>query len=308
MRSETSLNITRMQNLKLQDIFIRDPFIVTDSDAGIYYLYGTNHSFENPVGFDVYRSRNLNDWEGPIPIFRPPDDFWADRNFWAPEVYCLGNRWIMSASFTKGKPIERRGTQLLQADHPEGPFCPIGEGPLTPHEDVCIDGTLYRAPDGNWWMIYAHERMQVTDGRMCAVPVDLENATMKGKPQVLFTGKDASWNAPVTHEGKPTWCAEGPFLHQCAEGTLIMLWAAFHEGFTYVQGQARSLSGLVEGPWEILENTLWENGGHGMLFRDLNGQLHYTAHAPGFSSDSKERAFVVPADDSTGTIKILTRR
>ena len=38
-------------------------------------------------GFDVYISRDLNDWDGPYPVFRKPDGFFADVNFWAPEVY-----------------------------------------------------------------------------------------------------------------------------------------------------------------------------------------------------------------------------
>lgn len=37
-------------------------------------------------GFDVYTSTNLTEWDGSFPAFTRPDSFWADRNFWAPEV------------------------------------------------------------------------------------------------------------------------------------------------------------------------------------------------------------------------------
>lgn len=48
------------------DIQIRDPFVLTLPDRGVSYLFG---------------STDLQTWEGPIAAFRPPTDFWSDRNF-----------------------------------------------------------------------------------------------------------------------------------------------------------------------------------------------------------------------------------
>lgn len=41
-----------------------------------------------------------------------------------------------------------RGTQILRADKPEGPFVPLSDGPVTPADWECLDGTLYVAADG----------------------------------------------------------------------------------------------------------------------------------------------------------------
>ena len=73
------------------DIVIRDPFIL--ADGGRYYLYGTRSetAWGHGDGFDVYESSDLEDWTGPKEIFHRPDDFWADKEFWAPECIRKGN-------------------------------------------------------------------------------------------------------------------------------------------------------------------------------------------------------------------------
>ena len=75
--------------MKKEDIHIRDPFILTDTGSKTYYLYGTTdlNCWDGVcTGFDVYSSNDLEEYEGPFPAFRSPPDFWADQNYWAPEV------------------------------------------------------------------------------------------------------------------------------------------------------------------------------------------------------------------------------
>lgn len=115
---------------RLAEIQIRDPFLLTCDAEGQYFLFGSTDEdvWNGPgVGFDCYRSDDLEEWAGPIPAFRPPPGFWADRNFWAPEVHRYQGRFYMLASFkAEGRP---RGTQILVADRPEGPYPPCGESP-----------------------------------------------------------------------------------------------------------------------------------------------------------------------------------
>ena len=120
--------------LKSEEIRIRDPFILTDTKNGFYYMYGTTYIDANSQdkGFDCYRSRNLEQWEGPFAAFRPEHDFWADLNFWAPEVYLYHEAYYMLASFKSHDPMVARGTQVLKAEYPEGPFLPVSSRPVTP--------------------------------------------------------------------------------------------------------------------------------------------------------------------------------
>ena len=121
--------------MKTCDIRIRDPYVLTDTDAGRYYLYGTTD--ENPwsgpgQGFSAYVGTNLADWQGPFTVFAPPVDFWADCQFWAPEVHRYAGCYYMLASFKAEN--RRRGVQILRAKSPLGPFVPISDGPITPPE------------------------------------------------------------------------------------------------------------------------------------------------------------------------------
>ena len=60
-----------------KDFRVRDPFIVCEN--GKYYLV---HS--NGRGVSVRVSEDLEYFSEPIPVFTPPESFWADRDFWAP--------------------------------------------------------------------------------------------------------------------------------------------------------------------------------------------------------------------------------
>src|SRR5690606_18142041 len=109
-----------------------------------YYLYGTTGSqtwTDSASGFDYYTSHDLQHWEGPLPAFRPSANFWADRNFWAPEVHVYRDLYYMFATF-KAEGV-RRGTQILVADSAQGLFQPISDAPVTPRDWECLDGTLF---------------------------------------------------------------------------------------------------------------------------------------------------------------------
>ncbi|XID93048.1 family 43 glycosylhydrolase [Paenibacillaceae bacterium WGS1546] len=96
--------------LKLNEIQMRDPFVLRHDPEGRYYLYGSTDPDiwkGKAIGFDVYCSRDLEHWEGPYPAFRPDADFWSDRNYWAPEVHAYRGRYYMFAtlwsSFRNGR-------------------------------------------------------------------------------------------------------------------------------------------------------------------------------------------------------------
>ena len=75
--------------MKLTDINIRDPYILCSGDW--YYMYGTRAEtcWGAAEGFDCFKSKDLENWEGPFEIFHKPEDFWADRCFWLRNVMKL---------------------------------------------------------------------------------------------------------------------------------------------------------------------------------------------------------------------------
>jgi beta-xylosidase len=265
-------------------------------EEGKYYLYGTGWHLPDGSGFMTYTSSDLKTWEGPFPVFRRPEGFWSDRNYWAPEVHRYNGKYYMFASF-KAKDI-CRGTQILVSEAASGPFCPMTEGPVTPRDWECLDGTLHIDESGKPWMVFCHEWVQVGDGEMCAIMLSDDLKTRTGEPVLLFRASEASW---VTEIGKKPRgrVTDGPFLHQMRNGTLIMLWSSFGKG-GYKLAVARSESGQITGPWKHEPKPIFENdGGHGMILRTFEGKLLLVLHQPNRGPDERPRLFTVQEKEHT---------
>ena len=87
--------------LRTSEIHIRDPFVLVH--GGKYYLYGSrgDETWGHCTGLDVYVGTDLENWEGPINCFTPPEGFWSDFNFWAPEVHFVNGKFRMFVSFKR---------------------------------------------------------------------------------------------------------------------------------------------------------------------------------------------------------------
>ncbi|MEN8255283.1 MAG: glycoside hydrolase family 43 protein, partial [Verrucomicrobiota bacterium] len=276
------------------EIKIRDPFILPLKEEGKYYLYGTTdkHPWSGSpgVGFNTYTSEDLADWDGPFEVFTPPEGFWGKYNFWAPEVHLHKGRYYMFASF-KADGVSR-GTQILVADSPLGPFVPHSDGPVTPKEWWCLDGTLFVDDAGDPWMVFCYEWTQVNDGQMCAVKLTPELDAEVGEPGLLFTASEARWSVPLPDKDHDCFVTDGPYLYRAKNGELLMLWST-HGKDGYAMGVARSSSGKLFGPWAQEPEPLYpKDGGHGMFFRTFDGQLMVTLHYP--NDEPNERPFFLP--------------
>lgn len=274
--------------MKRSEIQIRDPFVYADDSAGIYHLYGTNfHDGKAFYGFDCYTSSDLENFDGPFPVFRPTQDFWANLpEFWAPELHFHCGKFFLFATFHSSH--HARGTQILESASPLGPFIPISDGPVTPSHMECLDGTLYVAPDGVPWIVFCHEWLQIVDGTICAMPLSDDLSMAAGSPEVLFAASDAPWTRPIRADGSRV--TDGPFLIRHNK-KLCMIWSSFGEK-GYAMGAAVSLSGKITGPWKNRTEPIFaDNGGHGMIFRDFAGNMRMTVHMP---NSAPERPLFMP--------------
>ncbi len=263
------------------DIHIRDPFVLPVALEQTYYLYGTRGSESWTTaasGIDYYTSRDLEQWDGPFAAFRPPAGFWADRNFWAPEVHEYRGHFYMFLSL-KAEGL-CRGTQILAADSPRGPFVPLSDRPVTPPNWECLDGTLFVDAADQPWMVFCHEWVQVGDGEICAVRLTPNLSAALGEPQLLFRASAAPWAHELNSNGRRGYVTDGPWLHRLASGELLMLWSSFANG-DYTIGAARSADAAIPGPWEHLPEPVYRgDGGHCMVFRDFAAQLKLAYHRP----------------------------
>lgn len=289
--------------IHIHDVWISDPFVLTDPKTGLYYIYSRffkmNELMPEETGkFYAICSKDLIHWSEPRVVFEQ-GDFWANKDYWAPECHIWNGKYYISSSFrADGK---YRGCQFLVADHPLGPFKPVAPDPVTPKGWQCLDGTLFADEDDKPWMIFCHEWMQVYDGQIAAIPLSDDLGHAIGDPIILFRASDAPWRKPdFSHGGNVT---DGPFMHRMQDGSLIMLWSNFTDN-GYAVGFAKSESGTLFGPWKQDPTPIYGlDGGHSMLFYTFEGQLMMSLHSP--NAFEKKRALFFEMEESNGRLCIV---
>lgn len=282
--------------MKRNEINIRDPFILPYN--GKYYLYGSRGSEvwgDCATGLDVYVSTDLEEWTEPKEVFTRTPDFWADRHYWAPEVYEYNGAFYMFASFKSED--RHRGTMVLKADKPDGKFVVHSEGTITPSDWEALDGTLYISKNGTPYMVFCHEWVQVKDGTVCAVEMSKDLKKAVGKPFVLFKASDAKW---IIECRENSYITDGPFLYRCADGTLLMLWSSIGKD-GYTEAIAVSDNGDIDGNWVQRDELLFKkDGGHGMIFKTFDGRLLLLLHSP--NKNPLERPVYFELEDREGML------
>ncbi len=264
--------------LKKEDIRIRDPFILTDTENGCYYMYGTTAllpgTLSTAASFSVYKTHDLEHFEEPKVIFEGDEHFWATKDFWAPEVHRYNGKYYL---FGSGKREDLcRGTQIFVCDTPDGRFVPLSAEPVTPRSWECLDGTFWQE-NGTPYMVFCHEWLQVKDGEICAMPLTADLSAAAGEPVKLFRASDHPSVTDLGARHPGCYVTDGPFLFE-EDGKLKMIWSSFHQG-KYLVLEAESEGGVL-GPWHHLPPRFDFDGGHAMLFERLDGRRMISLHAP----------------------------
>ena len=274
------------------EINIRDPFVLFEN--GKYYLFGTRAaSFGIKTGgFDVYVSEDMEHWSEPIECFNS-EKYNLNREVnWAPEVHRYNGAYYMLATFTNENGL--RGTYILKADSPTGPFKPHSNGAVTPYEWECLDGTLY-TENGRTYLVFCHEHTQITDGTICFVELSDDLTRSVGEPTTLFSG-----SSPFYIEKKPQgehYVTDGPFMYKTKNGTLLMLWSTFIDG-QYAECLVR-FNNSINGEFEHLSPLIDDDGGHGMVFSS-GEKLFLTFHTP--NQTLYERPCFIEIEDAGDTL------
>lgn len=301
------MSLTTFASTPIEDIHIRDPYILADKTSGNYYMYCSSSvkgdDGEVHGGVAVYKSRDLHDWTGPVQVCEVPSDNWITGRVWAPEVHEYNGKYYLFATINtdiewKGRKegwadYTYRGTQIFRSDSPEGPFEALNRMPATPIDEMALDGTLW-VEDGVPYMVYCHEWVQVVDGAVNVVKLSADLSETVGNPVRLFNASAAKWS---TGASNGSYVTDGCFLYRTKNGKLLMIWSSFMNG-EYAIGVAESTSGKVMGPWKQCEEPLFNrDGGHGMLFKDFGGGLHLVIHVPN-SPSGMERAHIFDIEDT----------
>ena len=288
-------------------LIVSDPCIITYN--GKYYLskFTARANGSNAVaGYDILTSDNLYDWSEPIHAFTAAEctnpDFDGFDNFWAPEICEYRGKFYIFATY-KSRATQQRGCAVFRSDKPDGKYELITQGHITPPDWSCIDNSLYVDENGDPWMIFVHEWVSMPDkiGSMCACRMTDDLTDLKGEITTLFYANDAPWN----HKNPVT---DGPFIYRFESGKLAMIWSGCSLN-GYCIGVAYSENGVL-GPWVQEEALLYtkgigdyrygRDGGHGAIFRALDGRLMMSFHGP--NKPGTQKALHCFELDTTGDV------
>lgn len=128
-------------------LLLADPFVLEDD--GWFYIYGTYAK----DGIVVYRSRDMRVWSDRCgraknSLALHKDDVWGEKWFWAPEVYKVGDKYVMTYS-------AEEHICYAEAESPCGPFVQKEKKPYFP--DIrSIDSSFFFDDDGKAYIYWVH--------------------------------------------------------------------------------------------------------------------------------------------------------
>lgn len=275
--------------------YLRDPCILVEN--GVYYMYGTRW-----LGYKNTSGSLAGEWT-PLGCVAEYHSDYAD-NPWAPEVHKYNGNYYMFTTY-KSTVTGKRGSVIMCSDSPEGPFKEITGGQITPKEWDCIDATLYVDGDGQPWMVFVHEWVSAPGnvGTMVVAKLSSDLTRLISEPVEIFRANEPDWAAHTV--------TDGCWMHRTESGELLMIWSNFNAD-GYCVAVAKSDNGKIDGNWSHCERLLISksqlgnyDGGHGMIFTDVDGKMYLSIHSPNAAqSDRLEKPVFVPIKEIGGTLSI----
>ncbi len=244
-----------------------DPFILYYNN--MYYAYGT----QSDNGIVVYTSADLKTWEKQSKLALNKEDSYADRWFWAPEIYYIKekNKFFMYYSADEH-------VCVATSDSPLGPFKQDVKEPML--DGKAIDNSLFIDEDGKAYMSF----VRFVDGNGVSGNsiwlAELANDLKTIKQETLTP------SLHVTEAWENVWprVVEGPFILKHAGKYYMTYSANSYESPFYDVGYATSDSPM--GPWTKYEknpilqkNDGLQGVGHSAMFSDKDGKLKIVFHA-----------------------------
>lgn len=267
-------DVDKTNTKEYSPVLLGDPFILLDN--GTYYAYGTHAS----GGIEVYTSTNLKKWKlhG---LALNKDDVWADRRFWAPEIYKVNGKFYMYYSADEH-------ICVAISDYPLGPFKQAEQKPMIADEK-CIDNSLFIDDNGKPYLFF----VRFNDGNNVWV-AELESDLTTIKKETMH---------PCIHVSQgweKVWprVNEGPFVIK-HKGLYYMSYSAnSYESPLYGVGCATASN--IMGTWIKYDNNplLQSPGdlvgvGHNAMFTDKEGRLRIVYHAHKDKNNIHPRAMYI---------------
>lgn len=306
----------------LPDMSCHDPYILADEASQTYYFYTASNLRDSEgkriSGVMAYQSKDLVHWSEPSVVYEVgynvTNPWYTTSSPWAPEVHAYNGKYYMFTTLHNTRDIiadvkpgldsdrwtqtYRRASVIAVSDSPEGPFTELSpSNPVTGRDLMTLDGSLYVAPDGTPYLVYAHEWVQKLDGTVEAIELTDDLTKGVGNPFLLFRASSAPWyewdglmydqygarystvedHKQLSDKQLPGYVTDGVHFHTTPNGSLVTLWTTYRDD-KYIMTQAISRTGNIEGPWEQLAPLDYSDKGHSMVFETFDGKLMLCMH------------------------------
>lgn len=264
---------------ELKKVLFGDPFIMLHD--GVYYAYGTSDG----DGIRVFISDDLKSWRNPEREQKKfalhKDDVWAERWFWAPEVYFYKDRFYMFYSADEHICVATSASPL-------GPFVQQEKRPMLEGEKA-IDNSLFIDDNGKAYLFFD----RFNDGLNIWV-AELTDDLLDIKPETFHKCIAVSqvWERVLGRVN------EGPFVMKL-NGVYYMTYSGNgYQSPAYGIGCATATD--IMGKWSKYEhNPVYQNVGglvgigHSAMFRDKKGKLRIVFHAHRDTTSIHPRAMYI---------------
>lgn len=256
-----------------------DPFILYHD--GVYYVYGT--SSDN--GFEAFYTdrADMKYWKKHPARILSKEDSYADRWFWAPEVYYDSADKIFYLYYSADEHI-----CVATGTSPLGPFRQTVKAPM--RSEKSIDSSLFIDSDGTPYLYF----VRFTGGNVIWV-AELEKDLMTVKENTLTKCIEAE----LPWETIQAKVAEGPSVLKRGSVYYMIYSANHYQNQDYAVGYATASSPF--GPWiKSAGNPILRRPqanlvgtGHGAPFIDADGKLRYVFHAHSTTSTVQPRKLYI---------------
>ena len=273
--------IASFEHTNPMNVEFGDPFILDNKD-GTFYMYGTGGGAKD--GFVTYSSKNLTDWKFEQQVyFGNTKESWNLKNFWAPEVYKIDDKYYMFYSADKKdnptNELETFSIGVAVANDPKGPFVDIKNEPLFDPGYPIIDANVFQDDNGKYYLYFSRACYkhavaseisdwakkeglydEIEESWVYGVELTPDFKSVIGEPVLLLkppstmADKNAEWESRsvTTKEINRRW-TEGSFTFKKNETYYMMYSANHYAGPNYAVGYATSKQPL--GPYTKADNN-----------------------------------------------------
>lgn len=265
---------------------LADPYILLDN--GKYYAYGTHDA----SGIRCYSSDDLRVWKDEGQALNKANTT-EQQWFWAPEVYHVGDKYIMYFSANEH-------LFAATATSPTGPFKQVGGYQMDPliGSEKCIDSHVFFDDDGKAYVFF----VRFTDGN-CIWQAELEDDYITPRKGTLYKcfAVSQSW------EDKMGRVNEGPNVIKVGKRYFLTYSGNDYRSQDYGVGYAYTTN-IAGHTWTKFQSNPilcrfddLVGTGHHSLFKDKEGIMRIVFHAHNSATEVGTRLMYIGTVEATSS-------